>query len=171
MDEKDVFVPRLPSELNREDKLRALRMIVFIKKKRCDRIKTRGGMNGRKQRTYIPKEDASYPTVSTEGLMILCVIDAKEYRHVATCDIDGAFLRMLMNRRTYVILTGKMMDLMIEVKPIRYKDYVIFNRNDQKGSGLEIKKSFVWMDGECEVTLGGYHEVFSRRNEVHRQPI
>ena len=141
MDEKDVFVPRLPSELSREDILRALHMIVFIKKKKCGRIKTRGCVDGRKQRTYIPKEDASSPTVSTEGLMISCVVDAKERRHIATCGIDGAFLRMLMNTRTYVILTGKMVDIMVEKNPSRYKDYVTFNRNGQKVLWLEVKKA------------------------------
>ena len=132
MDKKDVFVQSLPSELSREDKLRALRMIMFIKKKRCGRIKARGCADGRKQRTYIPREDASSPTDSTECLMISCVVDAKERRHVATCDINGAFLRMLMNKRTHVILTGKMVDLMVEANPTRYKDYGTFDRNSQK---------------------------------------
>ena len=64
--------------------------------------------------------------------MLSCVVDAKERRHVATCDINGAFLRMLMNKRTHVILTGKMVDLMVEANPTRYKDYVAFDRNGQK---------------------------------------
>jgi len=129
MDEKYVFVPRLPSELSREDKVRALRMIMFNKKKRCGRIKARRCADGRKQRSYIPKEDYSSSTVSTEGLMKSCVIDAKEHRHVATCDIDGSFSRMLMNKRTHVILTRKIVDLMVEENPTRYKDYVTFDRN------------------------------------------
>ena len=90
MDEKIFFEPKLASELVKEDTLRALRIIMFIKKW-CGRIKARGCADGRKKRNYIPKEDASSPTVSKEGLMMLCIIDAKEKRHVATCDIDGAF--------------------------------------------------------------------------------
>ena len=114
---------------------------MFIKKKRCGRIKTRGCADSRKQRTYIPKEDASSPTVSTEGLMISCIVDTKEHRHVATCGIDGAFLRMLMNKRTRVILTEKMVDLTVESNPTRYKDYVTFDRNGQKVLWLEVKKA------------------------------
>ena len=78
MNEKNTFVPILASELSKEDKVRALRMIMFIKRKRCGRIKARGCADGRKQRNYIPKEDASSPIVSTEGLMISYVLDAKE---------------------------------------------------------------------------------------------
>ena len=71
--------------------LGTLRMIMFIKRKRCGRIKARDCADGRKQRNYIPKEDASSPTVSTESLMISCILDTKEILHVAICDIDGAF--------------------------------------------------------------------------------
>ena len=70
-----------------------------------------------------------------------CIIDAKEKRHVATCDIDGAFLRMVMNKRTHVILDGKMVDLIITVNPSRYKDYVSYNKKGNKVLWLEVKKA------------------------------
>ena len=67
--------------------------------------------------------------------MMLCIIDAKEKRHVATCDIDGAVLRMVMNKRTHVILDRKMVDLIVTANPSRYKDYVIYNKNGTKYYG------------------------------------
>ena len=70
-----------------------------------------------------------------------CIIDAKEKRHVATCDIDGAFLRMVMNKRTHVILDGKMVDLIITANPSRYKDYVSYNKKGNKVLWLEVKKA------------------------------
>ena len=73
--------------------------------------------------------------------MISCVVGAKEHSHVATCDIDGFFLRMLMNKRTHVILTGKMVDLMVEENPTRYKDYMTFDKNGQQALCLEVKKA------------------------------
>ena len=39
-----------------------------------------------------------YPTVSTEGLMISCMIDTMEVRDVATSDIPGAFLKTYYNK-------------------------------------------------------------------------
>ena len=47
----------------------------------------------RKQRDWLSTEDTSLPTVSTEGIMLLCMIDAIEGREVATVDIPGAFLQ------------------------------------------------------------------------------
>ena len=52
-------------------------MTMFIKRKRCGRIKVKGGVDGRKQRNYISEEDASSSPVSTDDLMISCVLDAK----------------------------------------------------------------------------------------------
>ena len=56
-------------------------------------IKGRGCADGGEQRDWISKEDTSSPTVSTEGLMLLCMIDAMEGREVATADIPGTFLQ------------------------------------------------------------------------------
>ena len=56
-------------------------------------IKGRGCVYGRKQRYWLSKEDTSSPTVSTEGIMLSCMIDAMEGREVATADIPGAFLQ------------------------------------------------------------------------------
>ena len=56
-------------------------------------IKGRGCADGRKQQERVSKEDTSSPTVSTEGLMLSCMIDAMEVREVATTDIPGAFLQ------------------------------------------------------------------------------
>jgi hypothetical protein len=41
-------------------------------------IKGRGCADGRKQRAFIEKEQASSPTVSLEALLLTCVIDALE---------------------------------------------------------------------------------------------
>ena len=56
-------------------------------------IKRRGCAHGRKHWDWLSKEDTSSPTVSTEGHMLSCMIDAMEGQEVATADIPGAFLR------------------------------------------------------------------------------
>ena len=55
---------------------------MFIKQKRCGKIKGRGVADGRSQRTYIPKEDAALPTAALELVILTSVIDAKEGRDV-----------------------------------------------------------------------------------------
>ena len=43
-------------------------------------IKVRGCADGRKKRDWLSKEDTLSPTVSTEGLMLLSMIDAMNGR-------------------------------------------------------------------------------------------
>ena len=66
---------------------------MFMKLKVDDfTIKGRGCADGRKQWDWLSKEDTSSPTVSTGGLMLLCMIDAMEVREVETADIPVSFL-------------------------------------------------------------------------------
>jgi hypothetical protein len=46
-----------------------------------------------KQQDYISKEDASLPTITTEAILLLCIINAKEERDVAIIDIPNAFIQ------------------------------------------------------------------------------
>ena len=43
---------------------------MFLKQKRCGKIKGRGCADRRKQRKYLTKEDKSAPTVSTEDIFL-----------------------------------------------------------------------------------------------------
>jgi hypothetical protein len=52
-----------------------------------------GVAGGNKQRDYISKEDASSPTVATEAVLLLCIIDAEEKREVAVIVIPNAFIQ------------------------------------------------------------------------------
>ena len=49
---------------------------MFLKRKQCG--KGRGCADGRKQRAYIAKEEATAPTVSTEAVFLTTIIDALE---------------------------------------------------------------------------------------------
>jgi hypothetical protein len=46
---------------------------------------------GNKQQDYISKEDASSPTITTEAILLSCIIDAEEGRDVAVIDIPNVF--------------------------------------------------------------------------------
>ena len=48
---------------------------------------------GRKHRDWLSKYDTKFPIVSTEGLMLSCIIDVMEGRDIATADTQGAFLQ------------------------------------------------------------------------------
>ena len=74
------------------------------------------------------KEDTTSPTVSTEALLLSCVIDETENRHVATCDIPGAFMQSNMkntsNEKVTIKLEGLMAQLLLQIAPNDYEEFV-----------------------------------------------
>ena len=65
--------------------------------KRNGVLKGRTCVDGRPQRAYIAKEDASSPTMSFDSLTELLTIFAVENRHVAVADVSGAYLHVDMD--------------------------------------------------------------------------
>jgi hypothetical protein len=66
--------------------------------------------------------------VSTESLFLSCVIDAKEERDVATCDIPGAFMQADMEGTVHMRLEGEMAELIVKLDPKLYRKYVHYER-------------------------------------------
>ena len=97
-------------------------------------IKGRGCADWRKQRDWLSKEDTSSPTVSTEGLVLLFMIDAMEGREVATADIPGAFMQTDYDKGDiHIKLEGAMVTLLEDIEPEYYK-YFSFSQIKAEGS-------------------------------------
>jgi hypothetical protein len=122
--DREVMEPKAANMLTKEEKGKALEYLMFLKKKRCGRIKGRGCADGRKQRIYKTKEETSSPTVAVESLFLSCTIDAKEKRDVATCDIPGAFMQADMDELLHMRLAGPLATLLTKVNPGLYEKYV-----------------------------------------------
>ena len=90
---RDTFRPNHWNELSPHHKLMVLESHMFLKEKRDGKIKGRTVAGGNKQLDYISKEDASSPTVTTESVLLTCIIDAEEGRDVAVIDIPNAFIQ------------------------------------------------------------------------------
>jgi hypothetical protein len=138
--DRKVLEPKKATAMTREDKRAALQYLMFLKKKRCGRIKGRGCANGSTQRAYTPKEDASSPTVAIESIMISCVIDAIEKRDVATADIPGAFMQADMEDIVHMKMEGRMAELLVKLDPKLYRKYATV----EKGKTVlyvELKKA------------------------------
>ncbi len=78
--------------LTAEQRKKVLESHIFVERKRDGTLKAQQVAGGNKQQGYITKEDASSPTVSSEAVMLMCVIDATEKRDVAVVDIPSAFI-------------------------------------------------------------------------------
>ena len=141
LDEKMAFQPIDKDSISMDERKKALRSITLVKEKRCGRIKGRTVADGRPQRDYIPQEDSTSPTVSIEALMLSIAIDAKEKRHVATCDVEGAYLHADMTDTVHMVFEDKMVDYMVQAHPDRYLPYVTTNRTGKKLLYVQLKKA------------------------------
>jgi len=119
-----VLKPMLGKDLTREEKKKALQYLMFLKQKRCGKIKARGCADGRKQRVYKTKEETRSPTVRTESLFLSAIIDARERRRVVTCDIPGAFMQADMDEVVHVRFDGPLAQLLTRVDPNTYTKYL-----------------------------------------------
>jgi hypothetical protein len=74
----DTWTVMDPTKLMRDNKTTGLLSLLFLKEKRCRKIKGRACVNGAPQRAYIPKEAAALLTVSTELMFITSAITASK---------------------------------------------------------------------------------------------
>jgi len=140
LDDLNVFDGKHFHDLSSEDKKKALRLVQLIKEKRCGMIKGRTCADGRSQRKYIPEEEASSPTVTTEALLLALIIDAKEGRDVATADVPGAFLQVDIDDDVYVVVDGALVDLLIQSNP-KYAAFVHMTKDGRKLVYLKLNKA------------------------------
>ena len=89
---------------------------MFLKQKRCRKIKGRRCADGRKKREHFTKDNTSAPTVATEALFLMCLINAMEHQKVATVDITGVFMQSDMEGETvHMKLEGKITELLTKL--------------------------------------------------------
>ena len=95
--DRKVMQPHFKKELTSQQRAEALSYLMFLKRKRCGKIKARGCADGHKQCGKIPPEDTTSPTVSTEVVFLTAMIDTLKDRDVAVIDIPGAFMQANMD--------------------------------------------------------------------------
>ena len=141
---------------------------MFLKLKTDEvKIKGRGCADGRKQRYWLSKEDTSSPTVSTEGLMLSCIIYAMEVREVATADIPGAFLQIDYNKGDiHIKLEWFMVALLEEIDPEYYKYFIYTDKRGMKYMYAESKKAIY---GTLEASLLFWGELSKSLKEMGYQ--
>ena len=129
--DRDVMKPVHKNCLTTEQRREALAYLMFLKRKRCGKIKGRGCADSHKQRAYIMKEDSTAPTVSTEAVFLTAVIDAMEGRNMVVLDVPGAFMQAEIDELVHIRFTGAMVTLLLEIDYEMYKDYVIVEKGER----------------------------------------
>ena len=128
--DREVMRAIMKSSLTKQQIRQALGYLMFLKRKRTGKIKGRGCADGRKQREYINKEDASSPTVATEAVFLSAIIDAMERRAVAVVDIPGAFMQAMMDPGVHMRITGLMVELLLEIDEKMYRPFVVVEKGE-----------------------------------------
>ena len=108
---------------------------IFLKEKRDGAIKGRAVAGGNKQRDYISKEDASSPTVTTEAVLLSCIIDAEEERDVAVIDIPNEFIQTRVedeNSMAFIKIRGVLVDILVEIVSDVYNLYITTEKKGVK---------------------------------------
>jgi hypothetical protein len=77
---------------------------------------------------YNTKSETTSPTVSSDALLLLIVIDAYKEQDVATADmIAGAYLKAIMDNFVVMKFTGKSVDILCNLNPENTK-FVTFEK-------------------------------------------
>jgi hypothetical protein len=145
--DRDCFTPIDPTGLKKSECQKAIESLIFLTQKRDGRIKARTSANGNPQRQWMDRENVSSPTVSTEATLITAVIEAKEGREVATCDIPNAFVQTELSHtdkdgdRTIMKIRGSLEDILCEMDAL-YTDFVVWEqRGREKVLYVHVKKA------------------------------
>ncbi len=87
------FKPMHWKSLTAKQCKKVLESHIFVERKCNGILKARQVAGGNKQQGYIMKKDASSPTVFSEAVLLMCVVDANMNSDVAIVDIPNAFLK------------------------------------------------------------------------------
>jgi hypothetical protein len=90
---------------------------------------------GISSKDILPKEDASSPTVSSEAVMLTCVINATEKRDVAVDDIPNAFLQTVVEDekdRASICIHDPLVDILGSIAPDVYGPYVMVGKKGEQ---------------------------------------
>ena len=112
--------------------------LIFLAEKRDESIKGCTCANGSTQHPYMDRDEAASPTAMTESILITATLDAKQQRDVMTADIPNAFVQtdidkknLVKGERIIMKIRGPLVDMLLELAPEVYEDYVVQEGNNR----------------------------------------
>jgi len=137
----DRWRPIHAEKLSREEKMRALSSLLFLKEKRMGDIKGRACITGAPQWGYIAKEEAALPIISTESTFITASIGAHERRAVQCHDVPSAFVNTGVDEDVIMVLKGDLAEMMMQVALEVYRKYVAIDKKGAKILYVKLQKA------------------------------
>jgi hypothetical protein len=130
-----------PSKISREEQMKALSSLLFLKEKRTGKVKGWACINGAPQQAYFPKEEAALPTVSTESTFITAAIAASKRRKVRCYDIPSAFVNTVVDEDVLMVLKGELADMMVQIAPQVYQKHVTIDKKGMPTLNVKLQKA------------------------------
>ncbi len=127
--------------LSREEWLKALSSLLFLKEKQSGAIKGRACINGAPQREHILKEEAASPTVSTEMAFITVAIAVNKKRKVRCYDVPSTFVNTDVDEDVLMVLKGELADMMVQITPQVYRKYLMVDRKGTPILYVKLQKA------------------------------
>ena len=127
MHDMNTYEPMYASTLTYQEIKDTLGSLVFIAEKRNRDIKERNFSFGSNQITYKENDESngSSPTLNTDSLFLIGVIDAHEHRAVGMLNVKNDFLHAENYEYMLMLLFGKISEPLVKVDPKLYIKYVI----------------------------------------------
>ena len=145
LDDLNVLGRVNPESITAAQKYKSLRAVNLIKIKWCGKVKGRTCADGRVQRDYVPRDEASSPTLSNEALIAILLINSNEQRDVAVFDVPEAYLHADIPDNKFALLKieGEFVDIMCDVNPEYTND--VQHEGDKKVLFVRILKALYGM--------------------------
>ena len=143
------FTPIDINSLTPDEKRQAQQALMFLTEKRTGEVKGRLVYNGKPTREWLSREDSSSPTASNESILLTATVDTKENRDMMSADVPNAFIQANLNikdgeSRVIMKITGVLVDLMVELAPEVYADFVVYE-NGKKVLYVQVLKDLYGM--------------------------
>ena len=135
-----VFEPVDLNSLTPLERKRAMESLIFIVEKRDGTVKDRTFTNSSTQRTHIEIDEAASPTVMTNAILIIAIIDAKQKRDIMISDIKNAFIQTKVPKvtkdgkpaeRMIMKIRGVLVDMLMQMNLSLCEKYMACYNNDK----------------------------------------
>ena len=160
------WVPISVADMNANKRRRAQLALAHLSEKSSGEIKGQLVFNRKPTREYLGKEDSASQTASIEAIFLTCIINAYKYQDTMLADVPNAFIQAVFLResgedRTIMKITGRLVDILVNMHLEVYKDYVVIEKGKQV-LYVEILKAIY---GMLEAALCWYRQFRSDLEE------
>lgn len=171
LDYLDVIDPVNSRKLSREEWQKALSYHMYLKEKRCGRIKPRGCADGRKQGLYNTKEETSSPTVSLEAQFLTSAINVQEWCQGMRINIASRCLHACWHQWTHPCMPWRANGRTANQSWSRQISYIHGGRTWKESVICWVAEGTIWDIASCLIILAEPDSVPHGRTLIHGQSL